>query len=153
MMKLLFKGSFIALALFIFVKPAKAQVVTENITLDFGRFVIVDNSAVRRLRIRNNCTANPDPEFMIISPPRCGNYTVSGYPPFTPLTIALANSSLNNGPTPFNLRNLRTIPNNVTTDALGEATFEVRAQLRSDGSGGSYIDGTYIGNFTMTITP
>ena len=130
-----------------------AQVITQNQPLDFGRFVIVDNAAVRTLEIRTDCMASPDPEFMLITDVQCGNYTVSGYPPFTPLTVTFVDTNLNNGPVPFTLTSLATVPTSITTDATGEVTFNVRAQLRSDGTGGSYIDGAYSGNFTIIVTP
>lgn len=132
---------------------AHAQVITQNVPLSFGRFVLVDNNAIRRLRIRASCAPNADPEYMFIIDPQCGNYTVTGYPAFTPLTVTLANGALNGpGANIFTLRNLRTVPTSITTDASGEATFDVRGVLRSSGNGGAYIDGGYTGTFTMTIT-
>lgn len=130
-----------------------AQTITENIPLSFGRFVLVDNNAVRRLRIRTNCTENADLEYMFIIEPECGNYTVTGYPPFTPLTVTLSNGALNGpGANIFRLRALTTVPTTITTDATGEATFDVRGRLDSTGNGGTYIDGGYTGTFTITVT-
>ncbi|NCO04196.1 MAG: DUF4402 domain-containing protein [Alphaproteobacteria bacterium] len=161
-MKSLFSGKkYIGAAFILFLglgslsvtKHSHAQTITENIPLSFGRFVLVDNNAVRRLRIRTNCTENADPEYMFIIDPQCGNYTVTGYPPFTPLTVTLANGALNGpGANIFRLRALATVPTTITTDATGEATFEVRGRLDSSGNGGGYIDGGYTGSFTMTVT-
>lgn len=131
-----------------------AQTITENQPLDFGRFVITDNSASHQIRLLNSCGFNADPEFVFFIDPQCGNYTVTGHPPNTNLTITVTTTTLaNGGSATFTTNSTFTRPNNVRTDALGEATFDVGATLVTDGTGTSFIDGAHNGTYTITVTP
>lgn len=136
------------------IPQANAQTITENQPLSFGTFAIVNNGSVSRLRMQNNGNYNADPAFMVIDPPQRGSYTVTGYPPNTPLTVSFTNTNLAGpGATTFQLRNLRTVPNNnIRTDALGEATFFVIGNLRSTGTGIVYSNGRHTGNYTIDVT-
>ncbi|MAZ76799.1 MAG: hypothetical protein CMH31_05805 [Micavibrio sp.] len=131
-----------------------AQTITENQPLDFGRFVLVDNAAPRRIRLLPSCSFNADPEYLFFTDPQCGSYTITGQAPNTTLTVNITTTTMTNGGgANFVTLSTFTRPNMVRTDALGEVTFEIGATMDSDGGGSTHIDGAYNGTYTITVTP
>lgn len=152
MMKKLFSVS--ALLLLLLSLNVHAQTITENRPLNFGRFALVDNAAPRTLQLLPSDTYVADPQYMFLIDPQAGNITVSGYPPATPLTVNITTTALNNGGgASFTTLSTFTDPAVITTDAFGEATFDIGATLRSDGGGSTHSDGNFNGTYTITITP
>ncbi|NQZ14283.1 MAG: DUF4402 domain-containing protein [Alphaproteobacteria bacterium] len=142
-------------ALFCFLPiHAFAQTIVENRPLNFGRFALVDNGAPRTLQLLPSGLFTADPQYMFLIDPRAGNITVSGYPPATPLSVSISTTTLNNGGgASFNTISTFTDPAVITTDATGEATFDIGATLRSDGGGSTHSNGNFNGSYTITVSP
>lgn len=139
------------------VTAAQAQTLTVNTPLSFGRMVMHDNSTQRDLRLLPNGSYVAGTGYYIIdTPPQLGSYTIQGQVPGRIMDISfIAVGSLNPGGAGpyFTLVDFFTVPSVVTTNGAGEATFQVGATLRSSGFMGNYIDSTYNGNFTISVTP
>jgi len=131
-----------------------AQTITENQTLDFGRFALVDNAAPRTIQLLPGGGFVADPQYMFLIDPQMGNVTVDGYPPATPLTVTVSTIALNNGGgANFSTSATFTNPAVIVTDGAGEVTFDVGATLTSDGGGAIHNEGGFTGTYTITITP
>ena len=138
-------------------RSAQAQTLTENTPLSFGRIVMHDNGSQRDLRLLSNGSYIAGTGYYIIdTPPQLGSYTIQGQVPGRIMDIAfIAVGSLNPGGAGpyFTLVDFFTVPSVVTTNGAGEVTFQVGATLRSSGFMGNYIDSTYNGGFTISVTP
>ncbi|MEM9469458.1 MAG: DUF4402 domain-containing protein [Pseudomonadota bacterium] len=133
---------------------ASAQVITQNTPLDFGRFAIVDNGAPRTLQLLPGGGYTADPQYLFISPPQLGNFTVTGYGAGVPLTVTVSTTTLNNGGgANFSTSSTFTNPGVIVTDGAGEVTFDIGATLTSDGGGSTHVDGGFSGTYTITVTP
>ncbi len=160
-MKLLFSVRFLLfplllLALLSIVAPAQAQTITINQPLDFGRFVLADNTAPRVITLLSGGGFSADAEYIFFIDPEMGNVTVDGYPPATPLTVSVGTTSVD--PVGFGSANFATSstftdPATIITDGTGSVTFDVGAVLTSDGGGVTHTDVTYNGTFSITVTP
>jgi len=148
---------FLIISLLICIAPiqnAKAQTITINDHIYFGRFVIEDNDNDHDIRHLFSGGYTADSEYTFFVEPQTGNVTVDGYPPYTLLDVSIVNTDLTKaGSAPYFTTNLVfTNPINVITDASGSATFDVGAKLESDGGGQMHSDGIYDGTFTITVT-
>lgn len=138
-----------------FIPSIQAQTITENISLSFGRVVLVDNVIPREIELLPSGSYSADPAYLFFSNPRLATVTVDGYSPFTPLNITVNDAVLTTsggGGAFFSTGDTFTNPPTVTTDASGSATFEVGATLSSDGSGASFVDSDYTGTFVISVT-
>lgn len=149
------KSLFIVLIIAFAACPAKAQTITENQQLKFGKYVLVDNAAPRTITLLSGGGFTADPEYIFFIDPQLGNITVDSYPPSTVLTVTIGTTDLvrSGGGAKFSLSGGFTVPAVVTTDATGSATFDVGAILTSDGTGTTHIDDIYDGVYTVTVTP
>ena len=145
----------LAFVLIFFALPAQAQSVTIDQPMDFGRFVLTDNAAPRTIAFNTGGTYTADTEFIFLTTPEFGEVTVTGFPPLTVLTVSMSSTGMTGccvGPN-FSMSSPFTRPPVVTTDASGEASFQVGATMASDGSGVTHMDDTYDGSFSVTVTP
>lgn len=135
--------------------PVRAQTITENITLSFGRVVLVDNNAPRRVVLLPTGGYTADPSYIFFSEPRMATVSVDGYTPFATLTVSINSATLTasgGGGTFFSTADIFTNPTTVTTDGSGSATFEIGATLVSDGSGANFIDSDYTGTYAVSVS-
>lgn len=138
----------------VLISTAHAQKITENQPLRFGKIVLIDNNAPRQIELFPSGTYSADPEFIFFTDPQLGNITVDGYTPGTNLTVTVGVTNLTKGGSAiFTTSNSFTNPASVVADGTGSATFDVGATLTSDGNGGSFSDGSYTGNYSVTVTP
>lgn len=155
-MKLFISHKIIILSIWFWVCPAQAQTIIENEALSFGKFVLVDNNAPRTINLLPNGSYIADPKFIFFNDPQIGNISVEDYPPLTTLTIIVGTTSLipnMTGTMNFFVESTFTNPAVVITDALGSATFDVGATLKSNGNGSTPTDDTYQGVYSVTVTP
>lgn len=133
---------------------AYAQTITENQPLRFGELSLTNNNAARQVILNSSGGYTADSEFIVFNDPQLGNVTASGYLPLITLNIVISDATLTGGSAAsFVIKDTFTNPATITTDASGEATFDVGATLESDGSGITHTDDSYDGNYTITITP
>lgn len=135
---------------------AFAQTITENSSLRFGKFVLVDNNASRTIQLLPGGSFIADPEYVFFIDPQMGNVTVDGYPPATPLTVTIGTTALNpvgGGGVNFLTSATFTNPAVIVTDGTGSVTFDVGATLSSDGVGTTHNDDNYDGIYSVTVTP
>ncbi len=155
-MKLYFNVNlYLTFILILFALPANAQTVTIDQPLDFGTFVIADNATPRTIAFNAGGSYTADPEYIFFTTPEFGEVTVTGYPALTTLTVTIGTTNMTDccaGPN-FSMSTGFTRPSVVTTDASGEATFEIGATMSSNGDGSTYVDGTFDGTFSVTVTP
>ncbi len=145
----------VGVLIFSFLPPIQAQTITENISLSFGRVVLVDNVIPREIELLPSGSYVADPAYLFFSEPRLATVTVDGYTPFATLNVIVNSATLTTsggGGTFFSTGDSFTNPPTVTTDASGSATFEVGATLSSDGSGASFVDRDYTGTYVISVT-
>lgn len=149
------------LALFLEGQAAWAQTLTENNRLTFGRIVMRDNNAPRDVALTPTGSYVADPAYVFYAEtPQLGSYTINGQTPNAVMDImldvaatAITPNGGGGGAAQFTLVDPFTVPAVVVTNGGGSATFEIGATLRSDGSGQTFLDANYIGNYTIIVTP
>lgn len=136
------------------INSIQAQADSAEITpLSFGRFVVANNGSVSTLRVRHDGRAQVvSGSIYPIEFGTAGEYYLSGYPAFTPLTISISGFDLStDGPTEeFTISDFTF--EDVTTDENGEATLIVGATISTSGNGNSYVNSTYDATINITIT-
>lgn len=138
--------------------PAMAQTLTQDIPMTFGRVVMYDNSTPRDLRLLPGGGYNHDPGYYVFpgNEPQLGTFTINNQLQnhVMDITVDLASGNFGGGAADFELVNPFTVPAVVTTDGSGNATFQLGATLRSNGSGVTFSNGPYnsIG-YSITVTP
>jgi len=138
------------------INKASAQTITENISLSFGKIVLVDNSTAKTVELLPSGSYLADPDYIFFSEPRLGNITVDGYPPLTPLIVSIGTTTLDStggGLASFTTSDTFTNPAILITDLSGSITFDVGAKLTSDGSGAIFTDNDYEGVYTINVSP
>jgi hypothetical protein len=152
-LSLIYKFSFVALLACFFMRPGIAQVVvTETQPLSFGTFSFTDFNRTVRINIRNNGTANPNGNVVIIDPPTRGEYSMTSdqfntvYTVTTPVSVTLPGPGGD-----FIIDNFRVRPNSLVTDAAGSDDFRIAARISSAGDGTAYNNGIYSTTFDITI--
>jgi hypothetical protein len=145
---------FLCGALFL-TETVRAQEIIENVKVTFGEVVLIDNSSPKTVELLPSGDYVSDPEYIFFTEPKLGNVTVTGYPAFTALSVAVSNATLVAGGSAaiFTTDNTYTNPINVITNADGSATFDIGATLSSDGSGTAFGSSHYKGDFTITVSP
>ena len=135
---------------------AKSQTIVENQALDFGLFVMVNNSSVKSINLLSTGSYVADPDFIFFLEPQMANVTVDDYPPLTELEVTLGTTVLDPlGAVGANffISDVFTHPMTVNTDASGSATFDIGARLNSDGGGDIYSDSDYEGIYSVSVAP
>lgn len=136
--------------------PAAAQTLTQDRAMTFGDISITTNNAIREIELHPDGSYTADPGIYFYSDtPELGRYIIQGQVPLTVMNINIDVSStiLGLGNPVFTLHNPFTVPAVVTTDGLGNATFEIGATLRSNGSGINYSDANYNSVFSVNVSP
>lgn len=124
--------------------------------MTFGDISITTNNVVREIELHPDGSYTADPGIYFYSDtPELGRYIIQGQTPLTVMNINIDVSStiLGLGNPVFTLHNPFTVPAVVTTDGLGNATFEIGATLRSNGSGINYSDANYNSVFSVNVSP
>lgn len=136
--------------------PVAAQTLTQDRAMTFGDISITTNNAIREIELHPDGSYTADPGIYFYSDtPELGRYIIQGQTPLTVMNINIDVSStiLGLGNPVFTLHNPFTVPAVVTTDGLGNATFEIGATLRSNGSGINYSDANYNSVFSVSVSP
>lgn len=164
MQKLLYNVKIALLALgllFTAPHPVLAQTLVVNDDLTFGHIAILDNSAPRDIVLHPPGNYTADPAYVFYADePALGSLTVTGQVPNTIMNVTIDFSSTvvgvsggGGGSATFTLLNPFTVPAVVVTDGAGNATFQVGATLRSDGTGTPFLDANYLGIFSVSVAP
>lgn len=151
----LISGSLLAIAVLFVSSTVFAQNVNVTRELTFGKFAMQDNDAAYDIVIQPDGSVIADPQYIFFSDPVTGEVEATGYSASTQLIINITNDNVDpigaTGPS-FTADTFFTIPDPVTTDGGGNATFEVGGTLTSSGSGTRYSDDDFQGNITITVT-
>lgn len=133
-------------------QQARAQSITEQVPLSFGRIAILSYVSVGRITINPGGGYSTNAEIAVIDPPVQGEYLVNG-PASTSYTITVSPSVNLVGPGGafFTLDNFEVRPLTLTTDGTGADTFFLTGRLQTQGGGMSYLDGSYNGTVSLTI--
>lgn len=132
------------------------QTLTEDRPLTFGDISISSNNVQREIELHPDGSYTADPGIYFYSDtPELGRYIITGQVPLTVMniTIDMSSSILGLGDPVFTAITPFTVPAVVTTDGVGNATFEIGATLRSNGSGINYPDANYNAVFVVTVSP
>ena len=123
--------------------------------LDFGVLAVTSNAGVSSVVLAPQGTASYDPAFVFIAAATPGRYHLSGYPPFTDITVSMAAANLalgGTGPSELlALSNAVSRPLTMHTDQDGAADFDLGATLATSGTGTLYADGPYLGRAALTL--
>lgn len=134
-----------------------AQDITQNFQLDFGTIAVVDNNSTQDLDLTATGSYSIDPGMIDAVAPIVGDFTITGYPPGTQITLTFNDPqvfSQPSGSASFSFRDPVTAPGSpLTVNGAGEANFTLGGVLRSDGSGVLHADGPYTASLQITATP
>lgn len=139
------------------VLSARAQTLSELQPLRFGRIVMHNNSSPRDLRLLPSGSYSADSGYYILDiAPQLGTYRVEGEAENAIMDVVMSLTGninpLSGGSAYFTLVDFFTVPATVVTDGDGNATFQVGATLRSNGSG-FFSNSNYLGSLTISVTP
>lgn len=84
---------------FIFVeeKSAKSETITPVQELSFGTFALKNNSSRHLLRVARTGGVTSDSEFIVMTAPTPGEYTLSGFTPSTSVTVSIPDTVITVG--------------------------------------------------------
>lgn len=123
--------------------------------LDFGVLAVTGNTGVSSVVLAPQGTAAYDPAFVFISAATPGRYRLTGYPPFTDITVSMAATNLalgGSGPGELlTVSNAISRPLTLHTDQDGAVDFDLGATLATSGTGTLYADGPYLGRAALTL--
>lgn len=123
--------------------------------LDFGVLAVTANTAASSVVLAPQGTAAYDPAFVFIAAATPGRYHLTGYPPFTDITVSMAATNLalgGTGPSELlTLSNAVSRPLILHTDQDGAVDFDLGATLATSGTGTLYADGPYLGRPALTL--
>ncbi len=131
---------------------ARAQVSTVQ-ALDFGNYIVIDNSSQYDITINPDGSSSFDPAgFVIISGPSEGIYdiTTSQLNQAVASVVVSQHQPLLAPGNSFQLLNFQE-QHDPTTDGSGVVRVIVGATARSTGSGSTYADQTYSGSIDIQI--
>jgi len=138
---------------------AQAATVNEIKSLSFGTIALKDNNASYVMNIAFSGQISADPAFVIIDAGHPGLWELNGFPQHTPINVTfiipdvqtqLAGAS-DPSTSQFTITQHHTFGPIITTDALGNALFNVGATLTTSGSG-FYKDATYLSHMTVMVS-
>lgn len=133
--------------------PAAAQVtITEDIRLDFGRWVITNNNSSHNITVNANGSYSHSPSLVMLQTPRAGEYDVAGLPDFANINnVTVTQSSPMSGPggQTFAMNNFDVICPDPGFGGTTRLTLGARAVL--SGNTAPYGNGLYTGNLLVTI--
>lgn len=145
----------LALACLLLTSTASAQpAITEQRALNFGTLAVPNNTSISRLSYPSSGrNINNQGQFVIIDRGTSGQYSLTGFPPFTPITVTLNNTTLY--PDSIAIAEPLTVDDfdidAPLTNSQGEATVMVGARVNTTGNGANYIDSIYSGATTMRV--
>ena len=133
---------------------AQADIFFEQ-ELSFGRFALSDNTAVHQLTISPSGASSYSPAFKPILEGRQAVIRVTDFPPFSPVSIDIPDTTLtrnNSGVgNSFSITNFTFSPEDLVTDNNGEIVFELGATISTSGNGQMYTDDDYAGEMNVTV--
>tara|TARA_R110001583_G_C5654777_1_gene409107 strand:+ start:684 stop:1097 length:414 start_codon:yes stop_codon:yes gene_type:complete len=135
------------------VQTALASALIEE-RLSFGTFAVSDNSVTSTLIITDEGRTFSTGSINVVRDGQPAVIRLSNYPTYTVLFLTPntpAVSQTQSGVSPLMTLVELYIPNSITTDALGEATFFVGGKLETSGQGGSYQDTDYFFNLSFSV--
>lgn len=128
----------------------------EQQLLEFGKFAMSDNDAQYTSVMPPGGGQTYHPKLHPFFQGQPGVFTLTAYPPSTELfptipdTVMELVGGLGTEPA-FDIINFTFSPSPSVTNGAGELTLNIGATLRTDGSGTLYDDGSYEGEYTLTI--
>ncbi|OUR90582.1 hypothetical protein A9Q81_19045 [Gammaproteobacteria bacterium 42_54_T18] len=124
----------------------------EEQSLHFGTFALVNNTTVSTLKIfHTGATPDASSKLYPLSFGQAGHYRLTAYPVFTPLTITIADFTLNVGMAePFTISAFT--HDAIITDGAGEALLKLGATLSTSGTGTNYGDAVYTGIIDIQVS-
>jgi hypothetical protein len=129
--------------------------ITELQRLDFGVLAVTTNTGISSVVLAPQGTAAYGPAFVFIAAAIPGRYRLTGYPPFTDITVTMAATDLALGGTGpgelLTVSNAVSRPLTLHTDQDGAVDFDLGATLATSGTGTLYADGTYLGRPALTL--
>lgn len=132
---------------------AHAQTITEIIPFNFGTIALTDNASPKYITVARNGTVIIDPAILLVGPsPVPAEYSLTGFPPSTALTVSITDATLTSGLSPetFSLSQYEYTAN-PGTDGAGNYTLDIGYRLATNGSGSMYTDATYSGTLLITV--
>lgn len=123
--------------------------------MDFGRIAVTNYNTVGSLVLNPDGSYNASPEILVLDPPAPARFEADGLPPNTAaaLTVTDANATLGGTGTGqgFTVEDFVPSPSTLVSNGAGTLVFDLGATLRSEGDGGSYTDGSYTADITVTL--
>ena len=137
------------LFLILFVSKVHAQaIVAVKDSIDFGTIALSDNSNSYELVVRRTGEVSRDPQIILFSTPSPAEYSLTGFPSFTPLYVNIVPVDTEtskvigtNAIEQFTISDFEYLPI-ITSDATGSATITIGAKLTTSGVN-YYNDGVY----------
>ena len=136
--------------------PAHSQDITQNFALDFGTVAVIDNNSNQDLNLDAAGSFSIDPGMIDAVPPTVGDFTITGYPPGTQITLSFNDPQTfapPSGTATFSFHDPVTTPSPIVVDGSGEANFTLGGILRTNGNGILQGDGPFTANIQITATP
>lgn len=147
--------SFFVLLLFISACAKAAPVLEEEIRLDFGQLAIPSNSPpVKLLEVPIIGAVESDPGIIQITQPVRGQYSLTGFPPNTRITVTSSSANLTaggQGQTPI-LEFSDIVSNEPLTDDQGRADLVIAGTLSTSATGQGYPDAPYEGSTIIEVS-
>jgi len=146
-------------SLFCHVSGLQAATVKEIKPLSFGTIALKDNNASYIMRIAFSGQVSVDSSIIIIDSGHPALWELNGFPQHTPINISFIVPDIQtqlagatDPPTSqFTITEHHTFGPIITTDAFGNALFNVGATLTTSGSG-FYKDATYLSHMTVMVS-
>ena len=135
---------YLAITNAVFAQP----LIEEEEGLDFGTLAVSNNTSISRFTYPNTGrNISSEGQFVHIERGTVGEYRLTGFPAFTPLSVSLNNASLY--PDSIAVTEPLTVDNfdinDVLTNSQGQASLLLGARLSTTGNGAEYADSTYSG--------
>lgn len=129
-----------------------AQTLVVDQALSFGKFAISSSPETATIVIAPDGSYTSNSGVYLFNEPQIGEYTLLEAQPNTNYTVSLPTSTtLSGSGRSFILDQLNTVPETITTDGNGMATFTLHGRLRSAGGNAGYRDGQYNNNITIVF--
>ena len=138
------------------ITPGWAEIVlSQDAPIQFGKFLVRDNSAVGSLSVPPSGGITASSEFLVLEAGQPGRFTITGLDPDQVVTIAGSAAPLfgavnSKGDTFFRVSQFLTPPL-LQADGTGQLVFDMGATLQTSGSGVQYIDDRYTAQIVLSV--